>query len=102
MVRILEVTPRQLCFFFFGTHLTSSVNRVLSNNKSYFEFRFLLVCPKGDCWAKGKSLSFFISLKDDTSLEPGQNLYVEYELRIEDKVHNNHHTKKGEFFGFSF
>ncbi|KAM7474842.1 hypothetical protein LguiB_022085 [Lonicera macranthoides] len=56
---------------------------------------FLCIYPKGYGRVKGKSLSLFLNLKDDTGLEPGHNLYVEYELRIEDQLHNNHPIKKG-------
>ncbi|KAM7474843.1 hypothetical protein LguiB_022086 [Lonicera macranthoides] len=52
----------------------------------------LMIYPKGDSSVKDKkSLSLFLCLKDCSSLEPGQCLYVNYNLLINDQAKNNHH-----------
>ncbi|XP_050211393.1 MATH domain and coiled-coil domain-containing protein At1g31390-like [Mercurialis annua] len=42
----------------------------------------LRVYPKGLLSEKGKSLSIFLALQDDATLEHGRKLYVEYMLRL--------------------
>ncbi|WCJ17793.1 ubiquitin-specific protease 12 [Euphorbia peplus] len=39
----------------------------------------------------GKSLSVFLNLEEEETLDPERNIYVEYVLRVRDQVHGKHH-----------
>ncbi|XP_057990309.1 uncharacterized protein LOC110632000 [Hevea brasiliensis] len=54
----------------------------------------LLLYPKGDSMARGKSVSLFLELLNN-SAHPHQRVYTEYKLTVKDQVRESHHEIKG-------
>ncbi|XP_057990311.1 uncharacterized protein LOC110672902 [Hevea brasiliensis] len=54
----------------------------------------LLLYPKGDSMARGKSVSLFLELLNN-SAHPHQRVYTEYKLTVKDQVRESHHEITG-------
>ena len=74
-------------------HLMSSFH----NSSSLF--RKLSVYPKGDTRAKG-SLSFYLKLHSNASINLSREVYVEFKLSIKNQIGKSHHERTGRVTDF--
>ncbi|KAE9446153.1 hypothetical protein C3L33_21949, partial [Rhododendron williamsianum] len=73
-----------------------SLDSLNDASNGYLALRRLIIYPKGNSRAKGKSLSLFLELVDCKSLATERKVYAEYNLRIRDQILGKHFEMKAE------